>query len=286
MGGKITEAENNLILNITGSATITEVKESAERFLEYAAGHKVRAKALCIEMIESVSEFSALCMRQCMPADAKAIIVPPEYSPVCMIMTCVPNMKSADIIIAGLKRFIERCGEFEEPKTEVVSVEQIKTVLVIAQERYGYLDFVSPVKPFKVLCFNNSHRYRNNECGIGCDGDGNIESVLMIYSPREIKAGLVDNILIFAHELGHALHLAMTRDVNILPTEYDELNKALKAEMPEELRQEGFADAFALALLGDERLKKHLPSGFSLSPYFDRFFKALIQKYAEKRNSQ
>lgn len=280
----ITVDENDFFLKITGSNTITEIKENTELFLRYLNENQSRCNILCKALMRSVAEYSAQCMWICTAADARITLVPPHYSPICLMTACIPVNGSAKVITAGLKKFIEKCAEFEEPKTKAISEEEMRFVLNAAQERYGYLDFVSPQRPFKILCFDNSHCLRNSECGIIGEGD-DAEAVLFVYSPREIY-DLCDNVFIFAHELGHALHLALTKDVNIIPKEYDRFNEALNVKMPEELKQEGFADAFAFALLGDDRLKEHLPNQFSLSPYFDEFFKILIKGYLNKRKTK
>jgi len=69
-------------------------------------------------------------------------------------------------------------------------------------------------------------------------------------------------VFIFAHELGHALHFALTGDIDVLPDSYDRFNDMLKIGMGSVgEKREGFADAVAYAIIGSG-LQTHLPAEF------------------------
>jgi Zn-dependent peptidase ImmA (M78 family) len=104
------------------------------------------------------------------------------------------------------------------------------------------------------------------------------QSLVFLYHPRQNETH--DRVFIFAHELGHALHNALTGDVNIFPDGFDSFNDMLRVKFDtHEAKQEGFADAVAIAVLGspNSRLKSHLPTQFSkdISPVFVRYLKNL-----------
>jgi hypothetical protein len=81
---------------------------------------------------------------------------------------------------------------------------------------------------------------------------------------RPHQDGLCDRVFIFAHELGHALHLALTHDIEIFPDSFDEFDNPVEKPLgtPEE-KQEAFADSVALAILHCRRLGTHFPTDWS-----------------------
>jgi hypothetical protein len=92
-------------------------------------------------------------------------------------------------------------------------------------------------------------------------------------------------VFIFAHEVGHALHLGLTGDVNRIPERFDAFNESLGIKgMPLHDKQESFADAAAIAILNSDGLREHLPNQLleQLPPYFEKYFKFVTDAYFKK----
>jgi hypothetical protein len=202
-------------------------------------------------------------------------IVPPEHSPAILMLVSIPMTTRASLVIEGLKRFAERCAEFVEPLLPSITLKEIRAVLRAAQKAFRMVDIVAPQTPLKILRLDCSHVIHNAECGVS-DGASR-QSVIMLYHPR--AEYIHDRVFIFAHELGHALHLALTGNVGIIPEGYDHFNASLGVTMSTlEEKQEGFADAAAYAILSCG-LEEHLPAEFNraFSPAFVRYFKSITE---------
>jgi len=205
-----------------------------------------------------------------------AVIIPPELALAAMITGFVPIGGNHHDFIDGLARFIQRCDMLLDPITPAITEAEIKATISAAQRAFGMIDIIAPAYPLRVFRFNHSHITHNSECAV-LGGDSR-QSFMFLYHPRDCD--IHDRVFIFAHELGHALHNALTGDVDIVPDGYDSFNKRLGVKIDEQKdKQEGFADAVAIAILGspNSRLKSHLPTQFSkaISPMFVRYIKGL-----------
>jgi hypothetical protein len=207
-----------------------------------------------------------------------AVIIPPELTPTAMIPAHIKTDGNHYAFIDSVNRVISRCDEFVAPIHPAANETEIRAVLSAAQRAFGMIDIIAPDYPLRIYRFDNSHIKTNSECGF-MDG-GSRQSVVFLFHPHENE--IHNRIFIFAHELGHALHFALTGDVSIFPDGFDKLNKMLgvKLETPE-ANAESFADAVAIAILGSPngRLKTHLPTQFckDLSPMFVRYFMSLCR---------
>ena len=149
----------------------------------------------------------------------------------------------------------------------------------MAHKKYKILDIIAPIRHLKIVLLNNSHFYYNCECGFTDQGE-NSEAILLIYHPNQTE--IYDMVFIFAHELGHALHLALTGDIKIIPDGFDDFNAKLGlSNMTFEEKQENFADAVAIAILNSDELQEHLPAELSnvLPPYFDKYITHLTTRH-------
>lgn len=205
-----------------------------------------------------------------------AVIIPPEFALTAMIPAFVKMNGNHYEFADGLNRFIRRLDEFISPIYPAVTETEIRATLSAAQRAFGMIDIIATDYPLRIHRFDYSHIKHNSECAV-MSGDSR-QSAVFLYHPRE--NGVYDRVFIFAHELGHALHYALTGDMDVFPDGFDSFNEkfAVKFDTPE-AKQEGFADAAAIAILGspDSRLKSHLPTQFSkdISPVFVRYFKGL-----------
>jgi Zn-dependent peptidase ImmA (M78 family) len=97
-----------------------------------------------------------------------------------------------------------------------------------------------------------------------------------LYHPRQNE--LHDRVFIFAHELGHAIHFALTGNVDVLPDGFDKFNDSFYPKL-ETLKdkQEAFADTVAFAILNIKGFGTHFPTRFTkdMSPNFARYVREL-----------
>ena len=269
------------ISKITGSRSIDEIKDHITSFLDFVAVNKKYSRRLCKRLLETIMMYSGPYMMD-MPGERRRyIIVKPAIAPVFFMFTCVPVTTKTTLVINGLKRFVERCSEFGEPLTEAVTEDEIKQVLDIAQTEFRLLDIIAPNKALEIIRLNNSHNYYNCECGFSEDG----EPVILVYHPREIT--VYDRVFIFAHELGHALHVSLTKNLEVLPDYFDKFNESLGVNLPAlKAKQEAFADATAFAILNNGGLGEHIPVGPTSKEFAavaDKYIRYLTNKISSER---
>ena len=196
-----------------------------------------------------------------------------------LLFTCVELIARVSSVVAGLRKFVSRCDEFCQPIEPFITLEEINDTLDVA-ERLGVIGFVAPIKPLFIILLNSSHKVRDSEYGIS--GDGSRTGTIMLYHPR--NTDVHDRVFIFALELGHALHLALTGDIRVLPEGFDGFNESMGVQerarkIPDNVKSELFADAAAIAILGaGSGLEEHLPVGIQLefTPYFARYIETEI----------
>ena len=140
------------------------------------------------------------------------VIVPPEHAPIMLLPSCVPFGGAPVDVIGGLKKFIERCNEFTSPIHDAIPKSEMNRTLTYAQKTYRILDIIALDEPLKILRFDNSHTVYNSQCAIPSNSK---QAVIFSFHPNNVEVH--DRVFIFAHELGHALHLSLTREIDILP---------------------------------------------------------------------
>ena len=260
------------------SESFDELKSNITSLLEYIENNTRHKRWICNQVTDSMLRYCFPYLSNLFLPDKNFVIIPPGHSLIFFMSSCVPYSKSPTLVIAGLHKFIERCCEFSDPIEAAVTEDEIRAVLEVAQKEYHILDIVAPRKPLKILQFDYSHSILNSECGIS---DGNeTEAVIFVYHPRSVT--IHDRVFIFAHEVAHALHLALTKDMTIVPYMFDEFNKALGVNPTSiEEKQEAFADAAAIAILSGNGLDNHLPKGFDkeFSHHFIKYIKLITDKY-------
>jgi Zn-dependent peptidase ImmA (M78 family) len=258
-----------------------ELAVSVTAFLDYARANKRLERQLCEQLSQALIQFSQPYLEPSPGRDMNVVFIPPEAAPVMMIPSCVPIMGDSKSMISGLHRFLERCGEFSKPIEDRVTEAEMESALGAAQEKFGILDIIAHFRPLKIISLDNSHRIRNCECGI-TDGYSS-EAVIFVYHPRDVS--VYDRVFIFAHEIGHALHLALTHDIDRIPSRFDEFNEALGIKsLTLQQKQETFADAAAIAILHCDELRNHLPAQLleQLPPYFEKYIGYVTGDYFKK----
>ena len=267
---------DKLIDNILASSSISEIK-AAVTALVVAAGNMddILVWILCQQLAKRFLKWAKPYERPTSGAAWNAVIVPPEHAPVMLLPSCVPFGGSPEEVIDGLEKFTARCDEFTPPVYDAITTAEIKRVLNAAQREFMMLDVIAPTMPMRILRFNNSHVEYNSQCGFPTNPER--PSTVFLYHPRENE--IYDRVFIFAHELGHALHFSLTRDIEIMPEGFEQFNESIKVQLQTlKEKQEAFADATALALLNVKGLGTHFPTPFSrsLAPSFACYLRELI----------
>ena len=268
------------------SANIGEIKAVVAAFIVVA--DEVRetyngmfAYALCQRLGETFSEWAKRYSTPAKGSSWNAVIIPPEHSLIMLLPSCAPFGSAPVDVIAGLKSFIECCDDFIPPVHDAISVSEMKRVLTIAQKSFRLIDIITPdEEPLKILRFYNSHKVYNSQCAIPVN---NKQAVIYSFHPN--KVDIHDRIFVFAHELGHALHLSLTHDIDVLPDGFDKFNDTFSPK-PETLKdkQEMFSDAVAIAILNAKGLGTHFPTRFSkdMSYLFANYVRGLCEDTLQK----
>jgi hypothetical protein len=271
------QAVNKLVSGIMESRDIASLKTNAEALMRlYESTESMHGFMIRNRFYSAVKERDEAYQRRTQGLKYNAVIIPPELVPTAMIPAYVKMDGNHYDFADNMSRLISRCDEFTSPVHPAISETEIQAVLGAAQWAFGMIDTIAPDYPLRIYRFDHSHIAKNSECGV--TNSDSRQSVVFVYHPRESE--IYNRIFIFAHELGHAFHFALTGDVDILPDGFDNLNKVIgvKLETPA-AKAECFADAAAIAILGspDSRLKSHLPTQFckDLSQVFVRYFMPL-----------
>jgi hypothetical protein len=282
-----TDIEYQAIHNILGCQTAEEIKTAVSAFI--AEADKARAerggkavRGLCKRLTDTLANWLAIYKTPAFDSPLNVRVVPPVHALALMLSMNVPLGGTQELIIGGLKRFLDRCDEFTAPIEDAVTPDEIEAVLEAAERSFKIISLIAPKAPLCILRMNNSHIIHNSECGVPSNPEH--EAVILVFHPREVSVH--DRVFIFAHELGHALHLALTHDVNVLPDKFDDFNAALGVTPTSASHKpEMFADAAAYAILGDERLREHLPKEFlgEALPYFKRYLNYITATEWNKR---
>lgn len=275
---------SDAVSKVTEAATIDEIKSGLTAFIKFYEEKPKLRKRLCGQLIDEAIIFGANYIIPKPNQKRNAVFIPPKAAPVVMILSFIPKIDDAEEIYEGLKRYLSRCNEFTEPIEDIVTEKEMRAVIDSAQTKFKILDIVAPAKPLMIVSLNNSHIIRDSECGISAD-KASRESVIFVYHPRDVSKH--DRVFIFAHELGHALHLALTGDVDVIPDKFDAFNESLGVSVKLQtipLKQEAFADVTAFAILSGGKLEKHLPHQFSepMLEAFNRYIGFVTGNYLKK----
>ena len=252
---------DGLVDKIAYVKSLDELKAVVRSILEFACAYPKYKKRMNGQLFEAIIIGGSQYLYPHPAQDKNVVFIPPDAAPIVMIPAYIQVSPEADIIRDGLKKLLKKLSEFSEPMEDIVTEAEMNAVLDNAQSKFGMMDIIAPEKPLKIVSFNHSHAVYNCECGMSAS-PGSRESVIFVYHPRDVIP--CDRVFIFAHEIGHALHLALTGDVDIIPDKFDEFNEALNVDLDTiYLKQEAFANVAAFAMLNGNGLNKHLPHQFS-----------------------
>ena len=262
---------------ITNSLSLQEIIENVKIFLQIIEENKSERIYLCRTLARTVLEYTQVHhLNHLMnPKGKNVIILNCEESPLYLLRTYIGGQKQVGKIVSRLKEFLMHCEDFVDPTGIEITPQQIDMVIDIAQRRFSLIDILAPVTPLVIMRLNNANKRCNSMCGVIGEGSGT-RAILMMFSARNEENDLV---YIFAHELGHAFHLALTHEAQIMPAKVDEFNELLGVTkvIPISDKIEVFADVFAMALLNCPELKVHNPfiEFEHVIPYFDKYIQAL-----------
>jgi hypothetical protein len=276
---KRTKEVSELIQNIELAKTMEEVKVCVMAFISYSNANPKRKNQLGEELIELLLKVNQPFMNLDKKLKTNVVHIPPELAPAFMIQTCLPSATDEDAIYLGLEKFLERCDEYISPMEDKVTLREMNAVIKNAQKKFKLLDIIAPARPLKIVSLNNSHNVHNCECGI-TNSVINPEAVIFVYHPRDVSE--CDRVFIFAHEIGHALHIALTGDIEVIPEGFDEFNQTLDIEFQTlDQKREAFADVTAFAILNGGGLNQHLPHPFSepMLGMFDKYIGSLKKEH-------
>jgi len=249
-----------LVDSVFASRSIGEVKAAVTALAAAAEGMDgMHVWILCQHLADRFSQWVKPYRKPASGAAWNAVIVPPEHAPVMLLSSYVPLDGPPVDVLSGLKKLTALCDEFTPPIYEAITPAKIRRILNAAQKEYGLLDVLAPNEPLQIFRFNNSHITYNSQCGIPTDRKR--PATIFLYHPKENE--VYDRVFIFAHELGHALHISLTHDVEIMPEGFEAFNESIGVKLSTDReRQEAFADAAALAILNVKGLRTHFPTPF------------------------
>jgi len=267
---KRTQMMLGVVSKIAKARTLDELRSGVTAFIEFSDANPKLKSQLCDHLVEIIIEASKPYISPLPSQNKNIVFVPPDAAPVVMIPNYVPIVDSEDMMYDGSSRLLAKISEFSDPMEDAATEEEMNAVLDSAQTKFKVIDIVAPSKPLMILSFDNTHAIHNCECGVS---DPSVrQSVILVYHPRDVSG--CDRVFIFAHEIGHALHFALTGNIDVVPDRFDAFNEALGINFQTiRQKQEAFADVAAFAMLNNSGLKKHLPHQFSdtMLGLYDRY---------------
>ena len=282
---KRSRAAKGFVDEVAKSKSVAELKSSLTELLAFAVKNKSCRSFLREYLIELVFEAGRPYMKPLPEQRNNVVFIPPEAAPIVMIPTFVPLAAGDREFFSGVKRLIARCNEFTAPCGDAVSEDEMSPILESAQEKFRVLDIIAPVKPLNIISLNNSHIVFNSQCGIGYGAAP--EAVIFVYHPRADAQHTKE--FIFAHEIGHAVHIALTGGVSVLPDDFDAFNERLNIFWQTvEQKREAFADVAAFAILNSGGLREYLPGPPSESALdcFDSYIRSIVAAHINKKRGR
>ena len=172
--------------------------------------------------------------------------------------------------------------EFLEPKTAGLSREQVYEVIDYLQSRYRLFDIITCKTELEIFLFNNSHIQFNSICEVFSDPrepETYCKRYILTFASRSEEH---DPYQVLLHEIGHALQVALTHQVMIVPESFIKMNKVLNVHLENNkvASTDVFADIFAVVAMNKSYLSDHndmirfFPS--KVLDLFERYFTELI----------
>lgn len=176
-------------------------------------------------------------------------------------------------------------NQFNEPKTVGLSKKQVNKVLDFLQAKYGIFDIITCKTELEIFLFNNSHIQFNSFCEVFSDAsqpETYCKQYILTFASRAEEH---DPYQVLIHEIGHALQVALSHQVMMIPESFIEMNKEIDVHLKNNtvVTSDVFADVFSVFVMNKSYLAEHndLISIFPsrVLDLFERYFTELI-KYA------
>ncbi|MCL2634181.1 MAG: hypothetical protein FWD34_06695 [Oscillospiraceae bacterium] len=177
-----------------------------------------------------------------------------------------------------LIKFLNALNAFIPAVEKRITQKEMREVIRVAQEKLHFMDTIMKGRNLFIASLPFSHEDFNS---FAVNPTYLLKSTI-VFSLHSKSIDIHDRIFIFAHELGHVFHLAITGSFSVLPEEFHAFNEIIGVGKIEgEEGNEYFADIIATAILHETELSAHLPSDFGdgMCEVFSHFGKAICEKY-------
>lgn len=199
------------------------------------------------------------------------------------LLISISNIRDYKVRLRKLIDMFE--NEFNEPKTVGLSKKQVNKILNFLQFKYGIFDIITCKTELEIFLFNNSHKQFNSFCEVFSDAsqpETYSKQYILTFASRSEKH---DPYQVLIHEIGHALQVALSHQVMMIPESFIEMNKELDVHLKNNtvVTSDVFADIFSVVVMNKSYLAEHndliriFPS--KVLDLFERYFTELI-KYA------
>jgi len=185
-------------------------------------------------------------------------------------------------------------NECLEPKTPCLSKEQVSKVLNFLQSKYKIFDIITCKAKLEIFLFNNSHNQFNSFYEVFHDKmepTTYVKGYIVCFAPLSNKHNPYQVLI---HEIGHALQVALSHQVMVVPDSFIEMNKELKVHLSNGTvaATDVFADVFSVVTMNRSFLAEHndliprFPSKVLdlFERYFDKLFQFALDNKEELKN--
>lgn len=180
-------------------------------------------------------------------------------------------------------------NELEKPRTAGLKRDQVYDVLSFLQSRYRIFDIITCKTELEIFLFENSHKEFNSLCEIFYDVNmpqTYYNRYILTFASRSEEH---DPYQVLIHEIGHALQVALTHEIRIIPESFIKMNKVLDVHLENNTIEttDVFADIFSVVAMNKSHLAEHnwLISHFpsKILDLFECYFDKLLKHALENR---
>lgn len=195
----------------------------------------------------------------------------------------ISSNKIRDCKVRLLKLIEMFDDEFLEPKTVGLSKKQVNKVINFLQSKYGIFDIITCKTELEIFLFNNSHKQFNSFCEVFSDAsqpETYCKQYILTFASRSEEHNPYQVLI---HEIGHALQVALSHQVMMIPESFIEMNKELDVHLENNtvVATDVFADVFSVVVMNKSYLAEHndlirfFPS--EVLDLFERYFTKLFE---------
>ena len=270
------------IYDLVESKNLLEAKCPLTIIDEYLAQNTVNRPQFCKQLSQAIVEWSIMSRPDIFNLEADS-----RYHIYSVLDSIPPYLAAFGLSLGRVREVRQRIKSLlscidetiVEPSGVFLPELQEEKILTILATKFPYLEIVTAKKPLTILNINNTHRIYNSQCGTN---EAVTAFVIQMFNMKD--ASFVPEY-VFLHELGHALHLAITGSVLIVPDEFIKFNNsipgALHLEQGSIDAPELFADTFAIAVMRGTELSGFDPFHFddTLNGMLEMFFTKMFERW-------